>query len=98
MEKGYLNIYNFDEIKIFEGEFLNGLKNGKGKEYYNNGKLLYEGEYKNDLRHGKGKEYYLNGKIKFEGEYLYDKKWNIIGFDINNNVINELNEGKGYIK
>ena len=28
----------------FEGEYLNGLINGKGKEYYDN-KLIFEGEY-----------------------------------------------------
>ena len=28
----------------FEGEYLNGQRNGKGKEY-NDGKLIFEGEY-----------------------------------------------------
>ena len=43
---------------------------GKGKEYYDNGKLKFEGEYLNGERNGKGKEYYWNGKLEFEGEYL----------------------------
>jgi len=43
------------ELK-FEGEYLNGRKNGKGKEYDYNDKLYYEGEYINGKRHGKGKE------------------------------------------
>ena len=30
---------------IFEGEYINGFRNGKGREYYYNGKLKYEGEY-----------------------------------------------------
>ena len=30
------------KIKIFEGQFLNGKKHGKGKEYYNNGNLKFE--------------------------------------------------------
>ena len=34
-------------ILIFEGEYLNGKKNGKCKEYNNFGKLVYEGEYEN---------------------------------------------------
>ena len=38
-----------DNRLIFEGEYLNGQRNGKGKEY-NDGKLIFEGEY-------------LNGKI-----------------------------------
>ena len=39
--------YNNGELK-FEGEYLNGKRNGKGKEYdYFNGNLLFEGEYLN---------------------------------------------------
>ena len=38
----------------FEGEYLNGEKNGKGKEYYGD-KLEFEGEYLNGKRNGKGK-------------------------------------------
>ena len=60
---------NSDKL-IFEGEYLNGKRNGKGKEYYRNGKLLFEGEYLNGKRNGKGKEYYDSGKVVFEGEYL----------------------------
>ena len=29
--------------KIYEGEYLNGERNGKGKEYYENGELWFEG-------------------------------------------------------
>ena len=31
-------------ILLFEGEYLNGERNGKGKEYNYNGKLIFEGE------------------------------------------------------
>ena len=34
---------------LFEGEYLNGKRNGKGKEY-NDGKLVFEGEYLNGKR------------------------------------------------
>ena len=54
----------------FEGEYLKGIKNGRGKEYYSNDKLKYEGEYLNGERNGKGKEYNYEGKLKYEGEYL----------------------------
>ena len=54
---------------------MNGEKNGKGKEYYENGKLKFEGEYLNGEKHGKGKEYYENGKLRFEGEYLNGERW-----------------------
>jgi len=29
---------------IFDGEYINGEKNGKGKEYNSNGELVFEGE------------------------------------------------------
>jgi len=48
----------------FEGNYIKGERNGKGKEYYENGKLMYEGEYLNGKKRGKGKEYYTNGKNK----------------------------------
>ena len=31
----------------FEGEYLNGERHGKGKEYEDNGNILFEGEYLN---------------------------------------------------
>ena len=60
---------------IFEGEYLNGKRNGNGKEYYDNGKLKFEGEYKNGQKNGNGKEYYnsINSELKFVGEYLNGK-------------------------
>ena len=53
-----------------------GEKNGKGKEYRNDGQeksLLYDGEYVNGKRNGKGKIYYHFGRLLFDGEFLYDK-------------------------
>ena len=32
---------------MFEGNYLFGMRNGKGREYYYNGKLKFEGEYLN---------------------------------------------------
>ena len=47
---------------LFEGEYINGQRNGKGKTYqHHNWEKKYivefEGEYLNGNRHGKGKEY-----------------------------------------
>ena len=54
----------------YKGEYLNGKKHGKGKEYADD-KLIFEGEYINGLKHGKGKQYsYYSGKLEFEGEYV----------------------------
>ena len=36
--------YDNDKLLLFEGEYKNGVKNGRGKEYdYYSGKLLFEG-------------------------------------------------------
>ena len=37
-------------ILKFEGEYLNGEKSGKAKEYYDNNKLKFEGEYLKKVR------------------------------------------------
>ena len=37
-------------ILIFEGKYENKKRNGKGKEYYENGKLKFEGEYIDNKR------------------------------------------------
>jgi len=65
-------VKEYDECScdlIFEGEYLNGKLNGKGKEY-SFGELIYEGDFLNGQRNGKGKEYYRDGRLRFEGEYL----------------------------
>ena len=47
---------------MFEGEYKDGKKNGKGKVYKYD-KIYFEGEYLNGKKHGEGKEF--NGKIIF---------------------------------
>ena len=32
--KGYIKEYNYDDVLLFEGEYLYGKRNGKGKEYF----------------------------------------------------------------
>ena len=61
------NGYN-DEL-IYEGEYLNGKKNGKGKEYGRYGEIIFKGYYLNGKRNGPGKEYDSEQFI-FEGNYL----------------------------
>ena len=53
----------------YEDKYLNNMRNGKGKEYNDNGFLIFEGEYLNGKRNGKGKEFDSKGNIIFEGEY-----------------------------
>ena len=98
---GNVKEYNENDDYIeFEGEYLNGKRNGKGKEYYYDGLLKFEGEYLNGKRNGKGKEYhhhYNSLNIIFEGEYRNNLRWNGKGYD-NNNVVYELKNGNGFVK
>ena len=66
---GITKIYNSVGGKLeYEGGYLNGKKNGKGKFYLCYGSC-YEGEYLNGKKNGYGKEY-SEGKIVLEGTYL----------------------------
>ena len=82
--KEYDNICSYDRNinPIYEGEFANGERHGKGVVYYYNKNdqlhLSFEVEYLNgesESLKGKvnGKEYYL-GRLIYEGEFLNGKK------------------------
>ena len=86
--------YNCTHKVIYE---LNN-NDSHGKEVDDFGELLYEGEYSNGERNGKGKEYNEFNKLIFEGIFLKGKKWSGKGFDGQNNLVYELNNGKGVIK
>ena len=58
--KEYLKDTN---LVIFEGEYKNGKRNGKGKEFYENQQIKFEGEY-------------INGKKNYG--FLYDDKGNTL--------------------
>ena len=51
----------------YEGDYLDGKREGKGIYKYNSGDK-YEGEYKNDLKDGYGIYKYSNGDV-YEGNY-----------------------------
>ena len=72
MGRLYQGILSKGQLK-FEGEYLNGERNGKGNEYYYDGKLIFEGEYLNGERK-EGKEYNYDQELIFEGEYINGKK------------------------
>ena len=93
-----LCLIDIEDYKQINGKYKIGKKNGKGKEYIIETKILiFEGEYLNGIKNGKGKEYYKNGKLKFEGEYLNGKKWNGNGY-IDGNMAFTIKYGKGNIK
>ena len=93
----------FDYIKEISGRYIEGEKNGKGREYIlNTDILLFEGEYLNGKRNGKGKLYYENGELKFEGEFLNGKKkgkgkeyYNDGKLEFEGEYLNEERNGKG---
>ena len=79
--------YFFSIYLYYEGGFKNGIKNGKGKLYDDNGNLRYEGDFKNGTNDGKGKIYNDKGNLWYEGEFkngaldgkgkLYNDKGNL---------------------
>ena len=63
-------IYNNFQQILYEGEYSNGERNGKGREYKSDliKNLIFEGEFLFGKRNGIGKEYNKN-TIIYEGEY-----------------------------
>jgi hypothetical protein len=64
--------YNIDDA-TYEGEWLDGKKEGKGKIIFRSGSI-FEGSFKNDLKEGYGKMYYYPSGNYFEGEWQKDVK------------------------
>ena len=62
--------YNFYGKLEYEGEYINGIRNGKGKEYKGD-KIIFEGEFiKWKRKNGIIKEYSYDDILLYEGEYL----------------------------
>ena len=76
--------YDSKNNLIFVGEYVNGKKKGKYKEYDYN-ELIFEGECLYDFKI-KGKEY-DKSKLVYEGDYLYNQKFNGKFKKYNNNVL-----------
>ena len=62
----------YSDGSIYEGQKLNGLRNGKGKFFYADGGI-YDGLWKSGYMNGYGVLYYASGKIAYEGEWRNDK-------------------------
>jgi len=76
IENGYGKEYELGTNRlIFEGEYINGKRNGIGKEF-DDGKLKFEGEYSNGERNGNGKEYDYHNQLIYDGKYLNGERWN----------------------
>ena len=64
-------VIKYDNGKYI-GQVVNGLREGKGIYYFNNGDR-YEGDFKNDNKEGKGIYYWNNGD-RYEGDWKNDNK------------------------
>ncbi len=61
-------------VYIYEGEYLNGLKNGMGiLKRKGNGEVFFNGSFKNDEYNGNGVLILNNGYI-YEGNFLKQKR------------------------
>ena len=74
------DINNHQELKLVNGRYVgqvvNGLREGKGIMYFNNGDR-YDGEWRNNKQNGKGVKYWNTEPYKgdiYEGEFKNDKK------------------------
>ena len=70
---GIAKYYSKDENSIFEFPYKNGKKEGRGKEYYLNGKFKSDAFFIDGLLQGKSIGYYENGNLEYEENYKDDK-------------------------
>ena len=88
--KGYVIEYHNNNKILFEGNYVNGEKNGFIKEYDYSGNIKFEGEYVNGKRNGKGKEY-IYRENSFFPSIFFDSKNNNEENEIHNNYDNDNN-------
>lgn len=58
-------------IPLYEGKLENGLLQGKGTQYSENGQTLYAGAFTDGMRQGKGKVY-DSGTLIYDGDFSAD--------------------------
>jgi len=101
------------KILIFEGDYRNGKRNWKGREYHSNGVIKFEGEYLNGRKWNgeiyrdnglkdfeiKNGVYKYNDRSKFVGEYFDGERWNgkVYEYDCNGKLIFEYQYLNGRI-
>ena len=74
---------------------MNNERNGKGKQYDWEGKLIFEGEYLNGKKWIGKERKYNDKKLILEVEYLNGKKMKGKVYDKDGKIIYELINGKG---
>ena len=101
--KGTLVYENGD---FFEGKFVNGKREGEGKEYYKNKQLKYRGKFENDLYNDTNGIFYEETGWYYTGEFRNGKKnGHCLYFNNYNKLVmdgtfidDEFIEGKDYSK
>ena len=66
------DIYEDGELE-FEGNYIDGKRNGLQKYWYENGQLHKEENYKDGKKNGLHKEWYKNGQLYDEENYIDGK-------------------------
>jgi antitoxin component YwqK of YwqJK toxin-antitoxin module len=84
---GTMIYFNNDKVISYDGEFVNGVKNGNGIEYYKNGEF-FTGFFLDGYKHGDGTMYLKSGAKKYVGNWENDKLiGTIVGYVLNNDKI-----------
>jgi antitoxin component YwqK of YwqJK toxin-antitoxin module len=98
-------IFNSKDLKIEEGVFVNGRKEGQWVKYFEDGKApKLKGSYSNNRPDGEFIRYYKNGKIREKGSFSKSKlKGEYIRYHSNGNIeyigsYNNLGEESGVIQ
>jgi hypothetical protein len=65
-------VEEYENGSRYEGEKMNGLRDGSGKFYYQEGSY-YDGQWKKNNMHGFGKLYYPSHKLAYEGNWFMDQ-------------------------
>eukprot|EP01083_Nonionella_stella_P206076 749882_1 len=61
--------YLKDGTLWYDGEWINGKRNGKGTSYYPNGRKRYIGDFKNNKYHGEGAFYRDDDNLYYDGHW-----------------------------
>ncbi|MCX6232571.1 MAG: tetratricopeptide repeat protein [Bacteroidetes bacterium] len=94
--------YNYTGVKIYEGKYINGRKDGVHKWYFDNGMLQTESTYNYGEEEGVSKTYDIKGKLMVQTTYLNGRTENISYFFPNGkpelSIEYENGERNGYTK
>ncbi|KAL4430533.1 hypothetical protein ABPG74_005458 [Tetrahymena malaccensis] len=67
----FLGPFEFENAAVYIGQWKNGQRHGRGKQYWNDGSF-YEGYWRDNMANGKGRLIHADGDV-YEGEWKDDK-------------------------